>query len=53
MLQPDITAAVGLTFIRRVDPGLVGDGDVPALSHLTERCEARPEFQATWIDLEA
>ena len=53
MLQPDISAAVGLTFIRRVDPGLVGDGDVPALSHLTQRCEARPEFQATWIDLEA
>lgn len=52
MLQPDITAAVGLTFIRRVHPGLVEDKDVPALSQLTERCEAMPEFQATWIDLE-
>lgn len=52
MLQPDITAAVGLSFVRRVHPGLIGDGDLPALAQLTERCEALPAFQAAWIDVE-
>ena len=52
MLQPDITAVVGLTFIRHVHPGLVMDQDLPALSRLVARCEALPEFEATWIDLE-
>ncbi len=53
MLQPDITAAVGLSFIRRVHPGLVAEEDFPALSRLTAHCEAMPAFQAAWIDIEA
>ena len=53
MLQPDITAAVALTFIRRVHPGLIHDQEVPALSRLTERCEASSEFQATSIGPES
>ena len=53
MLQPDITAAVGLSFIRRVHPGLVGETEFPALSGLTARCEKMPAFQAAWIDIEA
>lgn len=52
MLQPDITAAVGLTFVRRVHPGLIADPDVPALARLTARCEALPAFRAAWIDIE-
>jgi len=53
MLQPDITAAVGLSFIRRVHPGLVAEEEFPALSRLTARCEATPAFQRVWIDIEA
>jgi len=52
MLQPDITAAVGLSFVRRVHPGLIGEGELPALARLTARCEALPVFQAAWIDIE-
>lgn len=52
MQQPDITAAVGLTFVRRVHPGLIAETDVPALSRLTARCEATPPFRETWIDIE-
>ena len=43
----------GLAFIRRVHPGLVGEGELPALSRLTARCEAMPAFRAAWIDIEA
>jgi glutathione S-transferase len=52
MRQPDITAAVGLTFVHRVHPGLIAEDDVPALSRLAARCEATPLFQETWIDIE-
>jgi glutathione S-transferase len=53
MLQPDITAAVGLTFVCRVHPGLIAENDLPALARLTARCEATPPFEETWIDIEA
>jgi glutathione S-transferase len=52
MRQPDITAAVGLTFVRRVHPELIAEDDVPDLSRLAARCEATPPFRETWIDIE-
>ncbi len=52
MMQPDITTAVGLTFVRRVHPGLIAEGELPGLSRLTARCEDLPAFRAVWIDIE-
>jgi len=45
MMQPDITCAVGVSFIRHIFPGLLDDKDIPALSDLTARCEALPAFE--------
>jgi len=46
--QAQITAACALRYVRMVDPELMPPGRYPALDALTERCEARPEFRATF-----
>ena len=51
MLLPDVTAAVGSSFVSRVHPGLLSDNDLPAIADLTRRCEATAAFKAAWIDI--
>lgn len=46
--QAQITTACVLRYVRMVDPDLLPPGRHPALDGLSERCEARPEFQATY-----
>ena len=45
--QPAITTACMLRYVQMADPGLLGDR-YPRLAALSQRCEARPEFQATY-----
>lgn len=49
-LQADITAAVALTFTRHMLPEELSADAVPALSRLTARAEALPEFRETPLD---
>jgi hypothetical protein len=37
-----------LRYLQMADPELLPRGRYPALENLSERCEARPEFQATF-----
>lgn len=53
MLLPDVTAAVGYTFVNRVHPGLLAENDFPALADLTRRCESTAAFKAAWVDIES
>jgi glutathione S-transferase len=46
--QAQITTACMLRYVRLVDPELPPQGRHPTLDALAERCEARPEFQATF-----
>ena len=46
--QAQITAACALRYVRLADPELMPAGRHPALDALCARCEARPEFQATY-----
>jgi glutathione S-transferase len=46
--QAQITAACMIRYVRMADPELLSPGRHPRLDALSERCEARPEFQATW-----
>lgn len=46
--QAQITTACALRYIRLVDPDLFPVGRHPVLDELSARCEARPEFQATY-----
>ena len=46
--QAEITTACMLRYVRMADPELLPQGRHPTLDSLSERCEARPEFQATW-----
>lgn len=46
--QAQITTACVIRYVRMVDPDLLPPGRHPALDGLAERCEARPEFQATY-----
>lgn len=48
--QADITAAVGMLYIRLTAPDIVPAGRYPGLESLAERLEARPEFRATRPD---
>jgi len=50
LMQPDITAVVGVTFVRHIFPELMQQIRMPRLSALTKRCEALPAFQARPID---
>ena len=46
--QPEITTACTLRYVQMVDPELLPRGRYPSLEALSARCEARPEFQATF-----
>jgi glutathione S-transferase len=46
--QAEITTACMIRYVRMADPELLSPGRFLALDALSERCEARPEFQATW-----
>jgi len=45
--QPAITTACMLRYVQMADPELLGD-HYPKLASLSQRCEARPEFRATY-----
>jgi glutathione S-transferase len=46
--QAQITTACMLRYVRMADPALLPPGRHPALDALAGRCEARPEFAATF-----
>lgn len=46
--QAQITTACMIRYIRMADTGLLPPRRFPALDVLSARCEARPEFQATY-----
>jgi glutathione S-transferase len=46
--QAQITTACMIRHVRMADPEILPPGRHPALDALAERCEARPEFQASW-----
>ena len=46
--QAQITTACMIRYVRMADPALLPPGRYPALDALSDRCEARPEFQATY-----
>ena len=50
LLQPDITAVVGLSFARHIFPKLIADDEIPQLQNLTVRCETLTAFKASIID---
>ena len=50
VMQPDITTAVGVTFVRHIFPGLIDHNVVPRLDAVTARCEALPAFRSMQID---
>lgn len=47
--QPDITAAVGLSFVNHIFPGTLSDSALPGLWSVTRRAEALAEFQVASI----
>jgi glutathione S-transferase len=46
--QAQITAACVIRYVRMTSPELMPPGRYPALDALSERCEARSEFKATY-----
>jgi glutathione S-transferase len=46
--QAQITTVCVIRFVRMADPDLLAPGRYPMLDALALRCEARPEFQATY-----
>jgi glutathione S-transferase len=46
--QAQITTACMIRYVTLADPELLPPGRHPTLDALSERCEALPEFQATW-----
>jgi glutathione S-transferase len=46
--QAQTTTACMIRYVRMADPALLPPGRHPALDALSDRCEARPEFQATY-----
>jgi glutathione S-transferase len=46
--QSQITTACMLRYVQMTDPALLGRGRYPALEALSARCEALPEFLATY-----
>jgi glutathione S-transferase len=46
--QAQITTACMLRYLQMTDPELLPPGRYPSLEALSARCEARPEFQATY-----
>jgi len=48
LYQPQITTACTIRYVQMADPGLLAHGRYRTLTSLSERCEALPEFQATY-----
>jgi glutathione S-transferase len=46
--QAQITAACMMRYLQMADPDLIPPGRYPSLDALSARCEARPEFRATF-----
>ncbi|MFI5010981.1 MAG: glutathione S-transferase family protein [Hyphomicrobiales bacterium] len=46
--QAQITTACLIRYVRMADPGLLAPDRYPSLEALSARCEARPEFRATY-----
>jgi glutathione S-transferase len=46
--QAQITTACMIRYVQMADPELLPAGRHPALDALSQRCEARPEFRATY-----
>jgi glutathione S-transferase len=46
--QAAISTACAIRYVRLTDPEQMPPGRYPALDALSERCEARPEFKATY-----
>ncbi|MGH6906058.1 MAG: hypothetical protein ACREIR_25340, partial [Geminicoccaceae bacterium] len=46
--QARITTACMIRYVRMADPELLPPGRHASLDRLSERCEALPDFQATW-----
>jgi glutathione S-transferase len=46
--QAHITTACMIRYVRMADPEMMPPGRYPSLDALSERCEARPEFQVTY-----
>ena len=46
--QAQITTACMIRYVTMTDPELMPEGRYPTLDALSARCEARPEFQATY-----
>jgi glutathione S-transferase len=46
--QAQITTACMIRYVQMADPELMPPGRYPALEALSQRCEARPEFRATY-----
>lgn len=46
--QAQITTACALRYVRMAQPDMLPAGRYPALDALSVRCEARPEFRATY-----
>jgi glutathione S-transferase len=46
--QAQITTACMIRWLRMADPDMIAPGRFPALDTLSARCEARPEFSATY-----
>jgi glutathione S-transferase len=46
--QAWITAACAIRYVRMTDPELLPEGRYSSLDGLSDRCEALPEFRATW-----
>ena len=46
--QAQITTACMVRYVRMADPELLAPGRHPTLDAFSERCEALPEFRATW-----
>jgi len=46
--QAEIITACMVRYLQMTDPELLGRGRYPTLEALSARCEARPEFQATY-----
>jgi glutathione S-transferase len=46
--QAEITTACMVRYLQMTDPEMLGRGRYPTLEALSVRCEARPEFEATY-----
>jgi len=50
MTMADVTAAVGVTFVKKTSPALMPPGAYPKLEALAAKCEAMPAFKASPLE---